>query len=267
MVHIHKKTSKFHVLDCTAAHDERLSLGALGLHTKMITFAPDFKISIEGLVALLKRGNAKQGKDLITARMKELEACDYVFRQIKHGANGHFTGYDYHVFERPEHKNEYCIQFVYTVDGLSVDGKTDDGLTVDGKPVTNKELTKIKNELNNIHKGESPKMEVGSLPTLEQNIEAAVEWSQKNIEAVRYWYDAAKVSGDTPEDFKEKIAAFFSHYMADAGQMHPAYQSPVNFFRNGFLKWLVSGKTFKAQKSNTGQKTGPKRASSGVSDF
>jgi hypothetical protein len=91
----------------------------------------DWQINIADLA-----NRSLDGRDATSAAVKALMAEGYVVRELVHNGKGLFEGYDYHLFERPEHAVEWL-----SVNGLSVNGKT-----VNGKTATSKVLSNSKNE-------------------------------------------------------------------------------------------------------------------------
>ena len=90
----------------------------------------DWQINIADLE---KRG--ADGRDATTSPMKALIQCGYVVREQTFDSKGRFEGFDYHIFERPEHGLSLLTN------GYSENGKTENGLSVNGKTATSKVLS------------------------------------------------------------------------------------------------------------------------------
>jgi hypothetical protein len=130
-IHRKKKSSDFVTIDTHCSRNKNLRWGAKGLHTYLMQLPEDWQINISDLV-----NRSLDGRDATSAAVKALIAEGYVVRELVHNGKGLFEGYDYHLFERPEHAVEW----------LSVNGKTVNGKTVNGKTATSKVLSNSKNE-------------------------------------------------------------------------------------------------------------------------
>lgn len=91
-----EKNGNYTVMSNYHLDDDRLSLKAVGLLSKMLRLPDDWDYTIAGLTAL-----CKDGKAAVQTALKELETAGYIQRSQSHGDNGAFAGYDYIVFERP----------------------------------------------------------------------------------------------------------------------------------------------------------------------
>lgn len=96
---------------------KKISLKAKGLWTFLNSKPNDWDFSVRGTSMF-----NKDGKDGITAGMKELELFGYLKRVPVKGTSGQWDGHDYHLFDEPQ----------ITVDGKTANGKTVDGKTGDG---------------------------------------------------------------------------------------------------------------------------------------
>lgn len=112
--------------------DDRLSWGARGLHTYLMSKPPDWRVRERQLVDA-----ARTGRTRVRGYLRELEACGYIVRTQGHRDDGTFDSSEVLVFEIPQ---------VSTVDGKSVDGAPADGGTVDGESTTTKEGPVLMNE-------------------------------------------------------------------------------------------------------------------------
>lgn len=87
--------AKFHLMD------ESLSLKAVGLLSKMLSLPDEWDYTVAGLVSI-----CKEGKDAITAAIKELESAGYIIRRQTHDETGAFAGNEYIIFEVPQSTSE-----------------------------------------------------------------------------------------------------------------------------------------------------------------
>ena len=118
-----EKITDFTVVDNSYLRDKRLSLKAQGLFTVMLSNPDDWNYSINGLAAFLK-----DGKDSIAKALSELEDLGYLKRRRVTDEKGHFSGYEYDIFERPQ-SDTPCTEKPYTDNP-----NTDNPIT--GKPCT-----------------------------------------------------------------------------------------------------------------------------------
>lgn len=149
-IHRQKKNRDFVTLDTCCLRDKRLRWGAKGLHSYLMQLPEDWQINISDL-----KDRSEDGRDATTSAMNALRATGYVLREQKTLQNGQFDGYDYHVFERPEH----------AADWVAENGFPENGLSENGKPVLSKyelqeELKGSKNE------GEEKRVTAPPLPSL-----------------------------------------------------------------------------------------------------
>ncbi len=130
-IHRRKKSSDFVTLDTHCSRNKNLRWASKGLHTYLFQLPDDWQINIADL-----ENRSEDGRESTTSAMNALINAGYVVRERKHDDKGRFEGYDYFVFERPEHAIEWL-----TVNGKSVNGKSVNGLTVYGKTATSKVLS------------------------------------------------------------------------------------------------------------------------------
>ena len=76
--------------------DERLSLRAIGLMSKMLSLPEDWDYTVKGLCAIVK-----EGRDAVRKALMELEAAGYLVREQGRSAGGNFASNDYTLFEEP----------------------------------------------------------------------------------------------------------------------------------------------------------------------
>lgn len=91
-----ERNGNYTVMSNVHLDDKRLSLKAIGLLSKMLRLPPDWNYTVAGLEAI-----CREGKDAITAAIRELEAAGYVVRQQTHDEAGQFSNNDYIVYEAP----------------------------------------------------------------------------------------------------------------------------------------------------------------------
>lgn len=76
--------------------DERLSLRAIGLMSKMLSLPEDWDYTVKGLCAIVK-----EGREAVRKALMELEAAGYLVREQGRSSGGNFAGNDYTLFEEP----------------------------------------------------------------------------------------------------------------------------------------------------------------------
>ena len=76
--------------------DNRLSLRAIGLMSKMLSLPDDWDYTVGGLAAIVK-----EGRDAVRKALMELEAAGYLVREQGRSSGGNFAGNDYTLFEEP----------------------------------------------------------------------------------------------------------------------------------------------------------------------
>lgn len=94
-------------------------MAAKGLHSFIMQLPSDWELTITSLIKLLP-----EGRDAITTPMNELLREGYAHRILKK-SGGRFDGYDYHIFDTPEHKDEWLKGS--TVYGFPVNGSSEYG--------------------------------------------------------------------------------------------------------------------------------------------
>lgn len=114
-----KKSSEFVTLDTHCSRNKKLRWAPKGLHTYLFQLPEDWKINIADL-----ENRSEDGRDATTSAMNALMGAGYVIRERKHDDKGRFEGYDYFVFERPEHAIEWLTENGKAVNGSPVNGKT-----------------------------------------------------------------------------------------------------------------------------------------------
>lgn len=111
--------------------DERLSAKAKGILLYFLSRPDDWQIYTSEVVK-----HMNDGQKSINNGIKELMECKYVHRIQKRKDSGVFSGYEYHVYERP-------TEMPLSENGLSENGKTENrkGQTTNNN-ITNNDLTK-----------------------------------------------------------------------------------------------------------------------------
>ena len=77
--------------------DERLSLRAIGLMSKMLSLPEDWDYTVKGLAAIVK-----EGRDAVRKALMELEAAGDLVREQGRSAGGNFAANDYTLYEEPQ---------------------------------------------------------------------------------------------------------------------------------------------------------------------
>lgn len=76
--------------------DDRLSLRAMGLMSKMLSLPDDWDYTVAGLAAIVK-----EGRDTVRNALMELEAAKYLVREQGRSSGGSFAGNNYTLYEKP----------------------------------------------------------------------------------------------------------------------------------------------------------------------
>ena len=130
-IHRLKKESDFVTLDNHALRNKELSWKGKGLHSYLMHLPDDWQINIADL-----QNRSDDGRDSTAAGLRELIKAGYVTRtRVIDGKTKQFIGYDYNIYERPEH--------AISVNGKAVNGLSVTGKAEYGKPVTNKDTVKV----------------------------------------------------------------------------------------------------------------------------
>ena len=130
-IHRLKKESDFVTLDNHALRNKELSWKGKGLHSYLMHLPDDWQINIADL-----QNRSDDGRDSTAAGLRELINAGYVTRtRVIDDKTKQFIGYDYNIYERPEH--------AIAVNGKAVNGLSVTGKAEYGKPVTNKDTVKV----------------------------------------------------------------------------------------------------------------------------
>jgi len=258
-IHRRKKSSDFVVLDTHCMQSKTLKWAAKGLHTYLMQLPEDWQINISDL-----ENRSEDGRDATITAMNALIKAGYVVRDRIHNEKGHFEGYDYHVYERPE----------YAISGLTVNGKSVNGLSVNGKTATSKYYTPT--ELNKNEesappapveiptvKAEEVKRGLVSPPPAESAAATALTYdqypnprnSQQLKEAMRNYFVAnprewqdgvleqSRATNWPPEKIQDCITAFCAHQEGE-GNLKRTYGQ----YKGMMVKWFLAQPGFDKAK-------------------
>lgn len=95
------KNANYTVMSNNHFKEKGMTLKAKGLLSLMLSLPEDWDYSAAGLVTL-----SKDGKDGVTAALKELERFGYLKRTQAIDESGKFCGYNYEIFEAPQPATE-----------------------------------------------------------------------------------------------------------------------------------------------------------------
>ncbi len=96
------KDKNFTVMSNKHLMDTNLSLKARGLLSTMLSLPENWDYSIRGLETI-----CKDGRDSIASALKELKEAGYLQLNQQHSDSGHFSGYDYVIYESPYTEKPY----------------------------------------------------------------------------------------------------------------------------------------------------------------
>ena len=91
------KTRGYTVMANFHLRDKNLSLKAVGLLSKMLSFNDGWKFSTRGLAAI-----CKEGPDAILSALRELESCGYLVRHRQRDAKGRMSNTVFEIYEEPQ---------------------------------------------------------------------------------------------------------------------------------------------------------------------
>ena len=91
------KTRGYTVMANFHLRDKNLSLKAVGLLSKMLSFNDGWKFSTRGLAAI-----CKEGPDAILTALRELEKNGYLVRHQERNANGRMGSMIFEIYEEPQ---------------------------------------------------------------------------------------------------------------------------------------------------------------------
>lgn len=90
-------TRDYTVMSNCHLRDDRLSLRAIGLMSKMLSNTDDYQYTVAGLAA-----RCREGRDAVRKALQELEAAGYLVREQGHSDGGKFGGNNYVLHEHPQ---------------------------------------------------------------------------------------------------------------------------------------------------------------------
>lgn len=96
-----EKTRDYTVMANYHLRDERLSLKAQGLLSKILSLPDDWDFTVAGLASM-----CRDGKDSVRSGLEELAVAGYIRRSRSHNADGTFGGNEYTVYERPAEESD-----------------------------------------------------------------------------------------------------------------------------------------------------------------
>ena len=95
-----KKNRGYTVMSNYHLHDKRLSLKAVGLLSKMLSFNDGWNFSTKGLSYI-----CKEGPDAILSALRELEEVGYLVRQRSRDSMGRMSTTVFEIYEQPQREN------------------------------------------------------------------------------------------------------------------------------------------------------------------
>lgn len=95
-----KKNRGYTVMSNYHLHDKRLSLKAVGLLSKMLSFNDGWNFSTKGLSSI-----CKEGPDAILSALRELEEVGYLVRQRSRDSMGRMSTTVFEIYEQPQRVN------------------------------------------------------------------------------------------------------------------------------------------------------------------
>lgn len=90
-------TTDYTVMSNCHLRDDRLSLRAIGLMSKMLSNTDDYQYTVSGLAT-----RCKEGRDAVRKALQELEAAGYLVREQGHSDTGKFSANNYVLYEHPQ---------------------------------------------------------------------------------------------------------------------------------------------------------------------
>lgn len=96
-----ERTKNYTVMANYHLRDQRLSLKAVGLLSKMLSLPEGWDYTVAGLASI-----CKEGKTAIRAALVELEGAGYMKRRQTHAEDGEFSTNEYVIFESPQQEED-----------------------------------------------------------------------------------------------------------------------------------------------------------------
>lgn len=149
---VYKESGNFVMVHKDFIHDHNLSWKAKGILLYLLSRPDDWQIYE---VELEK--HSSDGLSGLKSGIKELEEIGYIQRNRKRDENGRLNGYEYLVYEQPNH-----IRFSNV--GKTVNGKTNNGKTVNGESHTTNN-NRTNNDLTNNNNTNNDKTIMSGNPT------------------------------------------------------------------------------------------------------
>ena len=100
--------------------DQRLSLKAIGLLSKILSLPDDWDYTVAGLAK-----KCREGKDAVRSAIEELEVAGYIVRRRTHGPDGAFAGNEYIVYECPQELSTAPLSGFPTMDNPTLENPTE----------------------------------------------------------------------------------------------------------------------------------------------
>lgn len=95
------KTRNYTVMSNYHLRDQRLSLKAIGLMSKMLSYSDGWNFSTAGLVSM-----CKEEESAIKSALRELEACGYLRRSRERDSKGRMGGTLFEIYEQPQEEEK-----------------------------------------------------------------------------------------------------------------------------------------------------------------
>lgn len=96
-----EKNKNYTVMSNYHLTDDRLSLKAVGLLSKILSLPESWDYTVAGLAAI-----CREGRDAIRAALEELEQCGYIVRRQLRDETGAFANNEYVIHEYPQEPQE-----------------------------------------------------------------------------------------------------------------------------------------------------------------
>ncbi len=102
---VNKKRSGYTLMANYHLRDKRLTLKAVGLLSKMLSFNDGWKFSTNGLAAI-----CKEGPDAIRSALNELEDNGYLVRQRQRDSKGRISNTVFDIYEEPQGRTQVRLE-------------------------------------------------------------------------------------------------------------------------------------------------------------
>lgn len=224
------KDRDFLVANTTSLKDETLSWKAKGIHLYMLSMKDDWNFSQRELAT-----HATDGKDSLTAGLKELKEAGYV-KIISHKENGLIKYWETLVYEVPQLKNKIkYTEEQASAPSVSRSGFPRSGFSRSGKPGHNKDQDQTNIDQNNNKEGGYTKEAVEAPVVVSEDLKKMLH--SIGLEDDKFWvktYGEAKIR----EKFsfmppKSKIESSEGAWMRMALQRDYPLPKNVSTVKNG----------------------------------